>query len=207
MRARPVRPFAILERVDRLELRVCDGGLDQNQRWEVVAVAELGEVGEQSCQVLGRWRHEVRAAGVVVVAADPVLDVPNPPGDGCVRGSAHEGLVDVDQIIHRDRRRGGRLVDRQFHGVDVGENLGGRPRHRGSNVCSFSSRCGCTLVTWPRRVRRRTAKWVGPPAGRHAKLRCQVIAALGRVPAPSLAQLASARPDLPLDAARRQGDL
>ncbi|MEZ5209429.1 MAG: hypothetical protein R2690_21200 [Acidimicrobiales bacterium] len=32
--------------------------------------------------------------------------------------------MDVDEILHRDRRLGGRFFDRELHGVDVGEDFG-----------------------------------------------------------------------------------
>ena len=86
MSARPGAAVAVVERVDGLELGVGDGGLDQ--RWEMVAVAELAQVGEELRHVLGRRRDEVGAAGVVVVAADPVLHVAD-----SVRRSRRSGLV------------------------------------------------------------------------------------------------------------------
>ena len=61
-------PVPVDERVDRLELRVGDGGL--RDRGQGVVVAERGEVGQHLAdQLLRRW-HEGRRTRVVVAAAD-----------------------------------------------------------------------------------------------------------------------------------------
>src|SRR5437667_9642268 len=59
---------SVIERVDGLELRMCDRSLDEGRKPFVVA--KRAQVHEQSLDVLRRRRHEVRATRIVVVAAD-----------------------------------------------------------------------------------------------------------------------------------------
>jgi len=62
---------AIGERMDGLELGVCDRRLSQ---WGVVvAVDVVEEIVEETVDVLGRGRDIACATGVVLAASDPVL--------------------------------------------------------------------------------------------------------------------------------------
>ena len=92
---------AIGERVDGLELGVGDGRLDDGR--EVRPVHEGHEIDHQLLDDLGGWRHEVGPARVKGVAADPVLPVPQRPGD---------------------LRRGGRQHEHAMQGQDVGQAQG-----------------------------------------------------------------------------------
>jgi hypothetical protein len=67
----PGPAVAVDERMDRLELRVCDCGL--RDRGERILVAERAQIFEQVGHILGGRRHERGRARIVTAAADPVL--------------------------------------------------------------------------------------------------------------------------------------
>src|SRR5438046_3951010 len=114
---------SVVERVDGLELRMCDRSLDEGRKPFVVA--KRAQVHEQSLNVLWRWRHEVRATRIVVVAADPALGSPDAAGDVRVRGSSEQHAMDVDDVLRGDAAGPGRSLDGELHRVDVGQDLGG----------------------------------------------------------------------------------
>nr|WP_236565373.1 MULTISPECIES: hypothetical protein [Nocardia] len=64
---------AVDERVDRLELRVRDGGLRDSG--QIVAIAERDQVLHQLGYELRRWWNEGGRAGIEGAATDPVLYV------------------------------------------------------------------------------------------------------------------------------------
>ena len=114
-------PVPVFVRVNRLELRMRERRLDE--RRQCLVVAEGAEILEEGVHFLGRGRHEVRAAGVVVVAADPVLLRPDLASDlGPVR-RRHEDAVDLDDLRYCDPLLLGRALDRRLHRVDVGEDF------------------------------------------------------------------------------------
>src|SRR5207245_9396614 len=82
---------SVIERVDGLDLRMCDRSLHEGRKPFVVA--KRAQVHEQSLDVLWRWRHEVRATRIVVVAADPALGSPDAAGDVRVWGSSEQHTV------------------------------------------------------------------------------------------------------------------
>ena len=74
----------LLERPHRHNVGVHQGRL--HERREPVVVDRLTEVHEQPRHLLGRRRHKVGPARVVVVPSNPVLLRPNHSGHGGVRG-------------------------------------------------------------------------------------------------------------------------
>ena len=119
---------AVQERVDDLELRMHEAGLDH--RGQNVIVDGRAQVLQQAWDVLRRWSHEVGAAGVVVVPADPVLLGAHDAGDVPVRCSGHQRGVDAHQVVECHGVRAGGVVDGEFHRIDVRQDL----RHRGSGL-------------------------------------------------------------------------
>ena len=83
----PGTTVPIVEWMNRLELRVHERRL--YDRGEAVVVDGLAEIIEQRAYLLRRGRHEVGAARIVVVAADPVLPRPDLPGYGAVLGACY----------------------------------------------------------------------------------------------------------------------
>ena len=80
----PDAPIAVDERVDVLELGMGDRRLRHGR--QIVAKDEQAGVLKQGRDRLGR-RRDVRGADrVEVVAADPVLHVPDDAGDLSIRG-------------------------------------------------------------------------------------------------------------------------
>ena len=75
-----------------------------DERAERFVVAERAQVREQSLDVLGRWQHEVRATGIVVVAADPALCRPDAPGDVGVRSCIASMLAKISAASGPTRR-------------------------------------------------------------------------------------------------------
>src|SRR4051794_19281281 len=71
--------IAVDERMNRLELCVCDGRLEHGG--VVVAVAVRNQVIEQGLEFVWRWGDERRGAWVVAAAADPVLNRPDRAAD------------------------------------------------------------------------------------------------------------------------------
>ena len=65
---------AVGERVDGLELGVDQGGLEQ---WSVHGTRQVvGQILDQSRNLLGRRRYEIGADRMRVTATDPVLSIP-----------------------------------------------------------------------------------------------------------------------------------
>ncbi len=117
----PRSPVAVLVRVDRFELCVCECRL--GERRQRLGIAESAEVVEEGVHLLGWRRYEVRAARVVVVAADPVLLGSYLAGDLGPFRSRHEEAVNLDNLRRVDLLLLGCVLDRGLHCVDVGEDL------------------------------------------------------------------------------------
>jgi hypothetical protein len=131
-------PVAVRERVDGLELSVCDCRLGHG--WRRVGVTERTQVFEEIANELGRWRHERRRAGVVAAAADPVLLRPDHARVRVQPGAGQQPPVEPQQVLHRDRIAGTDAQDRRRHRVDVGEHLGGGDV--GRRLTQFDRRLG-----------------------------------------------------------------
>ena len=113
---------AVNEGMNRLELRVCDRSLRQRRKRVVVAKRE--QVVQQAGYGLGRRRHEVGRAGVVVAAPDPVL---NGPDSGCMvlqAGSRQKAAVRFQHGVQSDGAARLDGIQSPGHGVDVAEHLG-----------------------------------------------------------------------------------
>ena len=110
----------VRERVDGLELRVGDRGLDDGR--EVRPVHERDQVVHEALHVLGRGRDEVGAAGVVGVPANPVLALAELAGDLRRGRREHEVAVDLEDVLEPERLRAGAEGDGVLHGDDVAED-------------------------------------------------------------------------------------
>jgi hypothetical protein len=89
----PGTPVAVDERVDVLELRVCDGGLCDGR--EVGAVDESAEVLQQLGDLLVR-RTDIRSAyWVIVVSTDPALGGAKDPRDLAILGEPEQRAMDL----------------------------------------------------------------------------------------------------------------
>src|SRR5690606_7690582 len=73
--------------------------------------------------IFSRWRHEVRSARIVVVAANPVLAVADRAGVLGVRAVPQQAGVDRPDPGHGDVAGLGSFFDGQLHSVDVRDDL------------------------------------------------------------------------------------
>ena len=91
------------------------------------ASSSIGSAGvvQQRVDHVGRGRDEVRPAGRVVVAADPVLLRAHPAAHAPVRCLRHEAAMDRQDVVPVEAVGCHRVVDGQLHGVDVGQDLAG----------------------------------------------------------------------------------
>ena len=120
------------EGMDRLELRVSDGGLEQPGK--VGSIDERAEVEEKARQLLGGRRDVVRVVRPDVLAPDPGLDGAHLAGlAGLVRG-LHEHGVDGPQIVGLEVDPARPQLDRPFHRTDVADHGPRGPRRRGGVV-------------------------------------------------------------------------
>ena len=117
-------PVTVVERVNRLELRVHECRLHNG--WKAVVVDGVTKVVEQRAHVLGWRRHEIGAARVVVVSSDPVLPRADPPGDGSILGALHEALVDGNDVIEAEALRGQCVLHGEHHCIYVRKDLDGQ---------------------------------------------------------------------------------
>jgi len=125
------------------ELGVDERCLDE--RSEAVIVDRVAEISEQAINVLRRWRHEVGAAGVVVVAADPVLLRPNAAGDPVVFRSFNQAPVDGGNFASPKGLNSRSLIDGQTHRVNIGQDFDSRAARvrtgieLGFRACQFAN--------------------------------------------------------------------
>jgi len=108
---------AVHERVDRLELRMSDGGL--SHRRQVIAVDEVDEVGHQRRDTVLRGRDVAGVRRVASTATDPALLVTEPPGPDASGFIGHERAVDRFDARHRQIAAARGLLDGFLHGQHV----------------------------------------------------------------------------------------
>ena len=116
-------PVPVDERMDRLELRVGDGGL--RNRGQGVVVAERGEVGKQLVDQLVRRRHKGRCTRVVVAPANPVLDRTGATGVLREARPGEQEAMRLEHDLHADRSAGRHRLHGPEHRLDVPEDLQG----------------------------------------------------------------------------------
>ncbi len=120
----PGSAVPIAERVDRLELSVHQGGLDERRK--KIAGDRTAEIVQEPGDVLHRRRYEIRAARVVVVATDPVLIGSEPAGDLPSGVLFHQASMDDENLRLAEGRGPSRLGNRRLHGGHVGQDVGRR---------------------------------------------------------------------------------
>ena len=95
--------------------RLHDGG-------EINPVHECGQIIDQLRDMLGRRRHEVGAARIEGISADPVLPVPELSGDAWGAGRFHEHAVEREDVACPERFLLRAESHRFFHRGDISKH-------------------------------------------------------------------------------------
>jgi hypothetical protein len=129
--------------MDRFELCVDQGRLYDGR--QPIVVDRIAQIGEQSGDI-GRGRgDESSAARVVVVAADPVLVGANTASDLTIDRPFGQTTVNGNDVGDAESLGACRMQDRQFHCIDVGEDL---RRNRTCGSTRFGARFRARQLTY-----------------------------------------------------------
>ncbi len=109
---------AVDEGMDRLELRMSDGGL--GHRWKVVAVHEVHEVEHQRLDLVLRRRDVAGVSRGRQSATEPVLFATERPGHDPRQFVGHQRSMDGEDVLGRERGPSIAEGDGLLHRDDIG---------------------------------------------------------------------------------------